>query len=143
MASYNKVILMGNLTRDPQLSNLPSGSSVTRFGMAVNRKWKGADGQQKEEVLFVDCDAFGKTGEVINQYKHKGDSLLVEGRLALDQWTDKEGNKRSKHKIVVEGCQFVGGKPDQAEQRPAPQRAPAPAQSEPEPEDFGGDNVPF
>jgi single-strand DNA-binding protein len=112
MANFNKVILMGNLTRDPQLSYLPSQTAVVDFGIATNRKWTGQDGQQREEVCFVDCRAFGKPAETINKYCKKGKPLLVEGRLTLDQWTAQDGQKRSKHRVTVESFQFlpIGGR---------------------------------
>jgi single-strand DNA-binding protein len=109
MANFNKVILMGNLTRDPQLSYLPSQTAVVDFGIATNRKWTGQDGQQREEVCFVDCRAFGKTAENINKYCRKGKPLMVEGRLTLDQWTAQDGQKRSKHRVTVESFQFLPG----------------------------------
>ena len=112
MANFNKVILMGNLTRDPQMSYLPSQTAVVELGLAVNRKWRSQDGQQKEETCFVDCKAFGKQAETLNQYMRKGQPLLIEGRLQLSQWEDKEGNRRSKLRVVVEGFQFVGGRSD-------------------------------
>ena len=111
MASFNKVILMGNLTRDPQLKYLPSQTAVTEFGLACNRKFKTQAGEDKEEVTFVDCTAFGRTGEVINQYFTKGKPIFIEGRLKYDQWEDKQGGgKRSKITVVVENFQFVGGR---------------------------------
>src|SRR5271155_5711196 len=85
-SSYNKVILMGNLTRDPQLKYLPSQTAVAEFGLAMNRKFKSASGEDREEVTFVDCAAFGRTGEVINQYFQKGKPIFIEGRLKYDQW---------------------------------------------------------
>src|ERR1051326_1000906 len=109
MANFNKVILMGNLTRDPQLKYLPSQTPVAEFGMAVNHRYKTANGEDREEVMFIDCNAFGKQAEVINQYCRKGKSLLIEGRLKFDTWDDKQGGgKRSKNRIVVENFQFVG-----------------------------------
>ncbi|MHB1158478.1 MAG: single-stranded DNA-binding protein [Phycisphaerales bacterium] len=107
MANYNKVLLMGNLTRDPQLSYLPSQTPVVEFGLAVNRRFKKQDGEQGEETMFIDCRSFGRTAEVINQYFHKGEPIFIEGRLQLDQWEDKEGGKRSKHRIFVENFQFI------------------------------------
>ena len=108
MASFNKVILLGNLTRDPQLRNTQS-SSVAEFGIAVNRKFKTAAGEDREEVCFVDCTAWGKQADTINQYCRKGSQLLIEGRLKLDAWEDKQGGgKRSKLSVVVEGFQFTG-----------------------------------
>ena len=114
MASFNKVILMGNLTRDPQLKYLPSQTAVVEFGLACNRRFKTQAGEDKEEVTFVDCTAFGRTGEVINQYFTKGKPIFIEGRLKYDQWEDKQGGgKRSKITIVVENFQFVGGREGQ------------------------------
>lgn len=110
MANFNKVILMGNLTRDPQLRYLPSNTAVCDFGLAVNRRWRGADGEMKEETCFVDVDAFGKPGETINQYMSKGRAILVEGRLRFRQWTTEDGQKRSKLSVVAENFQFVGGR---------------------------------
>ena len=109
MANFNKVLLMGNLTRDPQLSYLPSQTAVVEFGLATNRKWKGQDGSMKEETCFVDCQAFGKTAENINKYCKKGNPLFVEGRLKFDSWTAQDGTKRSKHRVTVENFQFLGG----------------------------------
>jgi len=108
MANFNKVILMGNLTRDPQLSYLPNQTPVCEIGLAVNRKWKGQDGQQKEETCFVDCQSFGRQAEVLNQYMSKGRPLLIDGRLRYSQWEDKDGNKRSKLRVVIENFQFLG-----------------------------------
>jgi single-strand DNA-binding protein len=111
MASYNKVILMGNLTRDPQLKYLPSQTAVAEFGIAMNRKFRTATGEDREEVTFVDCAAFGKTGELINQYFQKGKPIFIEGRIKYDSWEDKQGGgKRSKISVVIENFQFVGGR---------------------------------
>ncbi|MFZ1812138.1 MAG: single-stranded DNA-binding protein [Candidatus Saccharimonadales bacterium] len=110
MKGFNKVVLMGNLTRDPETRTTPSGQSVTQFALAVNRTWGGADGQQQEAVSFIDCVAWGKAGEIIAQYMSKGRSLLVSGRLDQRSWEDKEtGGKRSKVEVVVEDFNFVGG----------------------------------
>jgi single-strand DNA-binding protein len=134
MASYNKVILMGNLTRDPQMSYLPSNTAVVEIGLAVNHKYKDQAGNQQEKVCFVDCRAFGRRAEVLNQYMRKGNPLLVEGRLELDQWQDKEGQNRSKHRIFIETFSFVGAPqgggggggggyaPQQQQQQRAPQQ---------------------
>ena len=105
---YNKIILMGNLTRDPQLSYLPNQTSVVDLGLAVNRRWTGKDGQKQESTCFVDCRAFGKTAETLNKYVVKGNPIFIEGRLDFDQWTDKEGFKRSKHRVTVENFVFLG-----------------------------------
>jgi single-strand DNA-binding protein len=110
MASYNRVILMGNLTRDPELRYLPSNTPVVNLGLAVNRRYKNQQGEQQEEVTFVDCEAFARPAEVINQYMSKGQPILIEGRLRLDQWQTQDGQNRSKLKVVVENFQFVGGR---------------------------------
>jgi single-strand DNA-binding protein len=111
MASYNKVLLMGNLTRDPQLKYLPNQTAVAEFGIACNRKFKGANGEDREEVTFVDITAFGKTGELINQYFTKGKPIFIDGRLKYDTWEDKNGGgKRSKLHVIAEGFQFIGGR---------------------------------
>ncbi|MDR1284492.1 MAG: single-stranded DNA-binding protein [Opitutaceae bacterium] len=111
MASFNKVILMGNLTRDPELRVTPRGTPICSFGLAVNRKYRDESQQLREEVNFFDLEAWGKTGEIISKYMKRGDPLLVEGRLKYDQWEDKNtGQKRSKIKIIVETSQFIGGR---------------------------------
>ena len=113
MASFNKVVLMGNLTRDPQLKYLPNQTPLVEFGLAMNHKYRTANGENREDVCFVDCTVFGRGAEVINQYCQKGKALLVEGRLKLDTWEDKNGGgKRSKHSVVVDNFQFVGGRDD-------------------------------
>src|SRR5579864_4877661 len=144
MANYNKIILVGNLTRDPQLKYLPSQMAVAEFGLAVNHKFKTRDGQDREEVLFIDCSCFGKGGEIINQYCQKGKQILVEGRLKYDTWEDKQGGgKRSKHSVVVDNFQFLGGRDgaggapsasyDDAAAAPAPPRGPGrPPQARPQ-----------
>jgi single-strand DNA-binding protein len=171
MASFNKVILMGNLTRDPQMKYLPSQTAVVEFGVACNRKFKTQSGEDKEEVTFVDCTSFGKQAEVINQYFTKGKPIFIEGRLKYDSWEDKQGGgKRHKITVVIENFQFVGGRegggggggggyesgggemdqrPQRAPSRPAPARAPAPRpapqQEAPFSEDqqFKDDDIPF
>src|SRR4051794_1493601 len=101
MASFNKVILMGNLTRDPELRYTPKGTAVAKLGLAVNRVWKSETGESKEEVTFVDVDAFGRSAETIAQYCKKGRPILIEGRLRQDTWDDKQtGQKRTKLGIV-------------------------------------------
>src|SRR5579862_7426679 len=113
MANYNKVILVGNLTRDPQLKYLPSQMAIAEFGLAVNHKFKTKTGEDREEVLFIDCSCFGRGGEIINQYCTKGKQILVEGRLKYDTWEDKQGGgKRSKHSVVVDNFQLLGGRGD-------------------------------
>jgi single-strand DNA-binding protein len=161
MNGFNKVILAGNLTRDPELRYTPSGTAIAKFGLAVNRKWKDSQtNEMKEEVTFVDIDAFGRQAETIGQYLKKGRPILIEGRLKLDQWDDKQTQqKRSRLGVVLEsfnfldsgtreGGDFVGGGGGSA---PAarPQR---PQQSTPPPSNSGGeegamppeeDDVPF
>lgn len=110
MASFNQVMLMGNITRDPQLKQLPSNTPVAEFGLACNRKYRSAQGEEREEVCFVDCTAFGKQAEVIHQYCQKGKPLFVQGRLRYDAWDDKQGGKRSKISVVIEQFQFIGGR---------------------------------
>ena len=110
MANFNKVLLVGNLTRDPELKHTPSNQAVAQIGLAVNRNFQTKDGEKREETTFVDCEAWGRTAEVMSQYLAKGRPVLVEGRLKLDQWQDKDGNNRSKLKVVVENFQFVGGR---------------------------------
>ena len=111
MSGFNKVILLGNLTRDPELKYLPNNTAVCEFGLAINREWKNADGQKQEEVCFVDVAAFGRPAEVIKQYMAKGRKLLVEGRLKYESWTAQDGTKRNKLRVVAEGFQFIGDKP--------------------------------
>ena len=107
MANFNKVLLLGNLTRDPQLSYTPNQTAVVDFGLATNRKWTGQDGTQREETCFVDCRAFGRLAENINKYLSKGRLLFVEGRLTFDSWTGQDGTKRSRHRVTVENFQFL------------------------------------
>ncbi len=109
MASYNKVMLMGNLTRDIELRYLPnSNTAVANLGLAVNRRFRTGDGEQREETTFVDCEAFGRTAETMSQYLKKGRPVFIEGRLKLDQWQDRDsGQNRSKLKVVVENFQFI------------------------------------
>ena len=108
MANFNKVILAGNMTRDPELRYTPKGTAIAKFGLAINRNWTGEDGQKREEVTFVDVDAFGKQAETIGQYLRKGRPVLVEGRLKLDQWDDKQtGQKRSRLGVVLESFSFL------------------------------------
>ena len=117
MSSYNRIILLGHLTRDPALSYLPSQTQVVEFGIATNRKWSGQDGNKQEEVCFVDCVMFGKRAEVIQKYSLKGDLLLVEGRLKLDTWKDADGNNRSKHRVIIDNFEFMStGEPKPKEQ---------------------------
>jgi len=147
MANYNKVILIGNLTRDPELRYTPKGTAVAKIGIAVNRSWRTETGETKEEVTFVDVDAFGRQAETLGQYMKKGRPIMIEGRLKYDTWEDKQtSQKRSKLGVVMESFQFLdyGGRGSD-EGAPAPARektAPAPQPSEPV-EEAPSDDVPF
>ncbi|MCX6902114.1 MAG: single-stranded DNA-binding protein [Verrucomicrobia bacterium] len=156
MANFNKVILAGNLTRDPELRYTPKGTAVCRFGLAINRTWKSETGESKEEVTFVDVDAWGRQAEVIAQYMKKGRPLLVEGRLKLDTWEDKNTHqkhqKQSKLKVVLESFSFIDSRPEGAGAGvppPPPARPAAPPPAAPaappadEPPPPGDDDVPF
>ncbi len=107
MPNLNKVFLMGNLTRDPQLTYTPANTPVCEIGLAINRRWTGQDGQQHEEVTFVDCASYGKTAETLSKYLKKGRPIHIEGRLKLDQWEAQDGGKRSKMRVVIEKFEFV------------------------------------
>jgi single-strand DNA-binding protein len=145
MASFNKVILVGNLTRDPELRYTPKGMAIAKIGLAVNRNWTSEGGEKKEEVTFVDVDIFGRTAENVAQYMKKGRPILIEGRLRLDQWDDKQtGQKRSRLGVVAETVQFLGSgggagggdggePPSPAPRRSAPS-APAPSAPASEPD---------
>ena len=162
MASYNKVLLMGNLTRDPEVKYTPKGTAIANIGLAVNRRWTTDAGEQKEDVTFVDVEVWGRQAETIGQYLSKGKPIFVEGRLKLDSWEDKEsGQKKSKMKVVCEHFQFIGAPgggraefkdespADQAPARPAsrgarPAAPPARDAGEPEaPPPAEDDNIPF
>lgn len=151
MASFNKVILMGNLTRDPELRYTPKGMAIAKIGIAVNRRWTTETGEQKEEVTFVDVDAFGKQAETIGQYMRKGSPMLIEGRLRLDQWDDKQtGQKRQRLGVVCENFRFVGaaqrgddGSAPGAAARPRTATPPPAAEGEPDVPPHEGDDVPF
>ena len=156
MASFNRVILAGNLTRDPELRYTPKGLAIAKIGLAINRTSKNEAGETKEEVTFVDVDSFGRHAEIIAQYFRKGRPILIEGRLRLDQWDDKQtGQKRSKLGVVLEGFSFLdsnrpeGGSPAEggggARPRSAPAPAAAPAANGPEAEGPAPeeDDVPF
>jgi single-strand DNA-binding protein len=109
MAGFNRVLLLGNLTRDPQLSYTPSQTAVVDFGVATNRKWSAQDGSQRDETCFVDCRAFGRMAENINKFFTKGKPIFLEGRLTYDTWTAQDGTKRSRHRVTVENFQFLPG----------------------------------
>lgn len=139
MASFNRVILLGNLTRDPQVKYLPSGTAVAELGLAVNRTWFDKQTQQRrEEVTFVDVTLWGRQAEVAGEYLSKGRQVLIEGRLHLDTWQDKEsGQNRSKLKVVCENMTMVGSRSDGGGGGGggAPRRASAPAQQESSPDE--------
>lgn len=111
MASFNRVLLMGNLTRDIELRHTSNNQAVANFGLAVNRRYKTAAGEEREEVTFIDCEAWSNQAEVMAKYLSKGRPVFIEGRLKLDQWQDKDGNKQSKLRVVVENFQFIGSPP--------------------------------
>jgi single-strand DNA-binding protein len=113
MNGFNKVILAGNLTRDPELRYTPTGTAIAKFGLAINRKWRdSSSGELKEDVTFVDVDVFGKSAETVGQYMKKGSAILIEGRLKLDQWEDKQTQqKRSRLGVVAESFTFLGSGP--------------------------------
>ena len=158
MASFNKVILMGNLTRDPELRYTPKGTAIAKIGLAVNRVWTTETGEKKEEVTFVDVDVFGRTAENVGQYMRKGSPILIDGRLRLDQWDDKQtGQKRTKLGVVAETVQFLGAgtrPPGDGPSAPTPASAPRPrpaastasapvSEGEPDMPPHEGDDVPF
>ena len=129
MANLNKIMMIGNLTKDPQLSYLPSQTPVVEFGLATNRKWTDkATGEQKEEVCFVDCRCYGRQAETINKYMRKGNQIFIEGRLQFDTWTSPEGQRRSKHRVSVQFFQFLGS-PDRSARPPSERQAAPPDKS--------------
>jgi single-strand DNA-binding protein len=146
MASFNKVILMGNLTRDPELRYTPKGTAIAKVGLAVNRVWTNEAGEKKEEVTFVDVDIFGRTAENVGQYMRKGRPILIEGRLKLDQWDDKQtGQKKSRLGVVADTVQFLGSAPGAGEGGSAPASRvprPTPAAAAPAAEPVEGDGPP-
>lgn len=161
MASFNKVMLMGSLTRDPEVKYTPKGTAIANLGLAVNRVYTTESGEQKEEVTFIDIEVWGRQAETAGQYLSKGRPVFIEGRLKLDSWEDKEsGQKRNKLKVVAERVQFLGAPrggaefkdqapADEAPARPAGRggRSAAPATRDaapPEPTPAGeDDNIPF
>src|SRR4051795_6813166 len=151
MASFNKVILLGNLTRDPEVRYTPKGTAVTELGMAVNRVYTAENGEKREDTTFVDVTLWGRTAEIAGEYLKKGRPVFIEGRLQLDTWDDKQsGQKRSKLKVVGEGLQLLGGRPgggagggggdEEGGSRPSSRPAPPPKAAASEPDD---DEIPF
>ncbi|GHB99132.1 single-stranded DNA-binding protein [Cerasicoccus arenae] len=151
MASFNKVIIMGNLVAAPEMRVTPGGMSICKFTLAVNRQFTTKEGEQREEVAFIDVDSFGRSAEVISKYLSKGSPILVEGRLRLDKWETPQGEKRSKLMVVCETFKFVGGREsgsgesdnsDESYERSAP--PPRQTKSTPTASDDGIDeDVPF
>jgi len=145
---YNKVLLVGHLTRDIELRYSQSGSAIANTGIATSHKWKSQNGEQKEEVMFVDLTFFGRSGEIANQYLRKGSKILVDGRLKLDQWTTQDGSKRSKHSIIVETMKMLDSKnnnqnsPNNPQQNQAQSHALNNAPQVPE-IDIDQDEIPF
>ena len=151
MASFNRVILLGNLTRDPEVRYTPKGTAVTELGMAVNRVYTAENGEKREETTFVDVTLWGRTAEIAGEYLKKGRPVFIEGRLQLDTWDDKQsGQKRSKLKVVGEGLQLIGSRPggggtgsgdEQSSSAPSSSKpAPPPKAAPSEPDD---DEIPF
>ena len=135
---YNKVILVGNLTRDPELRYLPSGSAICNTALATNRRFKNQMGEQKEEACFIDISLFGRTAEIANQYLKRGSKVLIEGRLKLDTWTDQNGGKRSKHSITVETLQMLDSRGQNTEEHDMGGQSGG--YSQPNNNNFGGNN---
>jgi single-strand DNA-binding protein len=151
MANLNRVLLIGNLTRDPELRYTPKGTAVTDFGLAVSRIYSGEDGEKKEETTFVDVTLWARLAEIAGQYLKKGRPVFIEGRLQLDTWDDKQtGQKRSRLRVVGENLQLLGSRPEgeASSSAPAPRRPSAAAPpSRPEPRDpdldVEPDDIPF
>ena len=156
MASFNRVILIGNLTRDPELRYVSSGTAVTDIGLAVNDRRKNANGEWVEETTFVDVTLWGRTAEVAGEYLTKGSPVLIEGRLKLDNWEGKDGQKHSKLRVVCDRMQMLGSRgPGAGGKGPARRRRPGAARHDEAPppdDDFadappsepsGGDEIPF
>lgn len=152
MPNYNRVILMGNLTRDPELRYTPSGHAVADFGLAINRRRRSADGERRDETVFVDVTAWSRQAEVINEHFCKGRAIFLEGRLHLDEWTSSDGTRRSKLKVVLDSFQFISprgemtSRPPSEPREPAPQRPASPQPQAPQDTDDEppfDDDVPF
>ena len=155
MASFNRVILVGNLTRDPEIKYIPSGTPVCELGLAVNDRRKNQNGEWIEETTFVDVTLWGRTAEVASEYLSKGSPVLIEGRLKLDTWETNDGQKRSKLRVVCERMQMLGGRggggpsgeggPRSGARRDSPYSQPAPSRDESEmpPMEPPGDDIPF
>ena len=153
MANFNKVILMGNLTRDPEIRYTPKGTAVAEIGLAINRFFAGENGEKREETTFVDVTLWGRTAEIAGEYLKKGRPVFIEGRLQLDTWEDKQsGQKRSKLRVVAEGMQLIGARggsagggpeeSDEGSRSRAGARSSAPPKNAPPPEP-DDDDIPF
>jgi len=152
MPSYNRVILIGNLTRDPEVRFATGNNAICKFGLAVSRNYTTRDGEKREETTFVDIDAFGKVGEILGKYLQKGRPVMIEGRLQLDSWETKEGEKRQKLKVVCENFQFLGGRGDDGggsggggnfEKTSPPQRESSTRSGSGSSEEFDDEDIPF
>ena len=140
MPNLNKVMLMGNLTRDPEIRYTPKGTAVTDIGLAINRTWTTEGGEKKDETTFVDVTFWGRKAEVLGEYLKKGRPLYIEGRLALDQWEDKNtGQQRSRLKVYGDSFEFLGGRVEGAGTHHSQQSAQVPAGASSEPDD----DIPF
>lgn len=140
MASFNRVFIMGNLTRDPEMKYLSSGKAVADIGLAVNSNWTNDKGEKQESVTFVDISLFGRTAEIVGEYCKKGRPLFVEGRLQLDTWDDKQtGQKRSKLKVVGDNIQLLGGTPGEK----GGQSSATPPAKDPDLDPADSDDIPF
>ena len=142
MASYNRVLLIGNLTRNPEIRYTPSGTAVSDLGLAVNETFKNKAGETVEQVCFVDIVVWGRQAETTSEYLRKGSQVFVEGRLQLDQWENQQGEKRSKLRVRADRVQFLGS-PDKGAEHAAPPAESAPQPEAPAPEVADGDGVPF
>lgn len=143
MANLNRVMLIGNCTRDPEQKFTPKGTAVTELGLAVNRTWTD-EGQKREETTFIDVTLWGKVAEIAGKYLKKGNPVYIEGRLTLDTWDDKQtGQKRSKLKVTGDNIQLLGGKPQEGQPRPAQNEAPKPPPGQPDYDEPEADKVPF
>jgi single-strand DNA-binding protein len=152
MPNFNKVMLMGNLTRDPELRYTPNGQAVADIGIAINRRRKGQDGERRDDTTFVTVTAWGRQAEIINEYFSKGRPIFIEGRLQLDEWTTQEGQRRSKLKVILENFEFLTSRGDSSGdsggQRSRPQQQQQTSRrSEPSHDNESGDepfdDVPF
>ncbi len=144
MASYNKVILLGNLTRDPELQHTPKGTAACKFGLAVNRKYRTEQGEDREEVTFLDVQCWAKLAEVVAKHLKKGSQIHLEGRLKNEEWDDKTtGKKVQKLRVVMESCQFLGGKKQDGQQAAPTRQAPKVTASTSDGQQPDEDDVPF